>query len=70
MTTLAWDARHATIAAEAQRRYGKGNGQGGKLNLLDLMVYAVAKQRDEPLLFTGRDFTTTDVEVHPASRIA
>lgn len=69
MTTLAWDAGHATIAAEAQRLYGKGNGRGGKLNLLDLMVYAVAKERDEPLLFTGRDFTTTDVAVHPASRV-
>lgn len=68
MTTLAWTADHATIAAEAQRRYGKGNGRGGKLNLLDLMVYAVAKERGEPLLFTGRDFTTTDVAVHPASR--
>lgn len=68
MTTLAWDAGHATIAAEAQILYGKGNGRGGKLNLLDLMVYAVAIQRGEALLFTGRDFTTTDVLVHPASR--
>ena len=70
METLAWDARHASIAAEAQRRYGKGNGRGGVLNLLDLMVYAVAKERGEALLFTGRDFTTTDVVVHPASRVA
>lgn len=69
METLAWDTRHAMIAAEAQHLYGKGNGRGGKLNLLNLMVYAVAKQRDEPLLFTGRDFTTTDVRVHTASRI-
>jgi ribonuclease VapC len=69
METLAWDARHAAIAAEAQLRYGKGNGRGGVLNLLDLMVYAVAKERDEALLFAGRDFTTTDVMVHPASQV-
>lgn len=68
METLAWDARHAAIAAEAQRLYGKGNGRGGVLNLLDLMVYSVAKERGEALLFAGRDFTTTDVWVHPASR--
>lgn len=66
--TLAWSASHASVAEEAQRLYGKGNGRGGKLNLLDLMIYAVAKERGEPLLFTGRDFTTTDVLVHPASR--
>lgn len=70
METLAWNARHASIAAEAQRLYGKGNGRGGVLNLLDLMVYAVAKERGEALLFAGRDFTTTDVMVHPASRVA
>ena len=70
METLPWDARHASVAAEAQRLYGKGNGYGGVLNLLDLMVYAVAKERGEALLFTGRDFTTTDVAVHPASRLA
>lgn len=70
MEMLAWDAGHASIAAVAQLRYGKGNGRGGVLNLLDLMVYAVAKERGEALLFAGRDFTTTDVVVHPASRIA
>ncbi|WP_353205328.1 type II toxin-antitoxin system VapC family toxin [Sphingomonas sp.] len=69
MEMLPWNVRHATIAAEAQLRYGKGNGRGGVLNLLDLMVYAVAKERGEALLFAGRDFTTTDVLVHPASRV-
>lgn len=73
MFTLPWDAKHVAIAATAQPLYGNGNGngngRGGKLNFLDLMVYAVAKERGEPLLFTGRDFATTDVEVHPASRL-
>ena len=49
--------RGAASAGEAQRA----------LSLLDLMVYAVAKERGEALLFTGRDFMTTDVVVHPAS---
>ena len=66
---IAYDRGHAQFAAVANARYGKGNGRSGQLNLLDLMVYAVAKERDEPLLFTGRDFTITDIAVHPASRI-
>ena len=39
------------------------------LNLLDLMVYAVAKERGEPPLCTGNDFATTDLVMHPASRL-
>ena len=67
LDVVPYDAIHAGIAAEAQGRYGKGNG--GSLNLLDLMVYAVARERGMPLLFAGRDFTSTDVAVYPASRI-
>jgi len=67
-TTAAFTAEHSALAAEAEKRYGKGNGRGGFLNLLDLMVYAVAKERDEPLLCTGKDFATTDLELHAASR--
>lgn len=66
----AFERRHADITGEARNRYGKGNGQGGLLNFGDLMVYAVAKQRGEPLLCTGRDFASTDLEIHPASRLA
>ena len=69
LDVIAYDRGHAAVAALAGDRYGKGNGRGGKLNLLDLMVYAVAKERDEALLFTGRDFAATDVRVHRASRI-
>lgn len=68
LTTIAFDARHAEIASQANVRYGSGNGQGGPLNLLDLMVYAVAKERGEPLLCTGKDFAATDLELHVASR--
>ncbi len=69
LDTVAFTAEQARIASEANARYGKGAGSGGTLNLLDLMVYAVAKDRDMPILFTGRDFTNTDVGVHPSSRI-
>ena len=68
LETLAWTADHAAVAAAAQIVHGKGNGRGGTLNLLDLMVYAVAISRGEPLLFTGRDFVATEVQIHPASR--
>ena len=45
-----------------------GNSKGGKLNLLDLMVYAVAKRTGRPILCTGRDFASADADIHPASR--
>lgn len=58
----------ARIAIEAEPLYGSGNGNGGPLNLLDLMVYAVAKESGEPLLCTGKDFAATDLALHAASR--
>ena len=66
---VAFDQRHADITAIARSRYGRGNGTGGKLNFGDLMVYAIAKERGEPVLCTGRDFASTDLEIHPASRL-
>lgn len=61
-------AHDADIAAIANREYGAGNGRGGKLNLLDLMVYATAKRLGLPILCTGRDFASTDALIHPSSR--
>jgi ribonuclease VapC len=58
----------AEIATAANAEYGEGNGRGGRLNLLDLMVYAVAKRMDLPILCTGGDFASTDADIHPASR--
>lgn len=58
----------ARIAGDANPRYGKGNRRGGALNLLDLMVYAVAKRTGLPILCTGRDFSGTDADLHSASR--
>ena len=68
LDTIPFTDEHARIASEANLRYGKGVGSGGLLNLLDLMVYAVAKERGEPLLCTGNDFVSTDLVIHSASR--
>lgn len=51
----------ALLAREAYKRFGKGN-HPAKLNLGDCFAYALAKARDEPLLFKGDDFRKTDVE--------
>ena len=59
----------ALAAVGANRTYGSGNGRGGKLNMLDLMVYGMATVERRPILCTGADFASTDAAIHPASRI-
>jgi len=54
--------RQAEIARQAYRDFGKGRHKAG-LNFGDCFAYALAKEMDEPLLFKGKDFTHTDVEV-------
>ncbi len=54
------DHDQTRIAREAFLRYGKGRHPAG-LNVGDLFAYALARQRDRPLLFTGDDFRHTDV---------
>lgn len=54
------DAHVAQIAYQAWLRYGKGRHPAG-LNFGDCFSYALAKQRAEPLLFKGEDFSKTDV---------
>ena len=44
-------------AREAYFKYGKGYHAAG-LNLADCFAYALAKTRNEPLLFKGDDFST------------
>jgi ribonuclease VapC len=51
----------ARIAREAFRDFGKGSGHPARLNFGDCFAYALAKARDEPLLFKGGDFPHTDV---------
>jgi len=52
----------ARIGRQAYLDYGKGS-HAAKLNLGDCFAYALAKQRGEPLLFKGRDFSETDVAI-------
>lgn len=51
------DARRA---ADAYSSWGKGVHPAG-LNLGDCFAYALAKERNCPLLFVGSDFAQTDV---------
>lgn len=69
MKIASFEHRHTIITAVARERFGRGNGKGGLLNFGDLMVYAIAKDRGEELLCTGRDFSSTDLKIHPASRL-
>ena len=54
-------AGHGRIARNALNRYGKGMANRAQLNLGDWFGYALAIQRNEPLLFKGNDFAHTDV---------
>ena len=57
---VAITADTARLAREAWRIWGKGN-HPARLNLGDCFAYALAQERDEPLLFKGEDFARTDV---------
>ena len=54
------DSEQAYLAREAFRRYGKGR-HPASLNYGDCFSYALAKARELPLLFKGRDFPATDI---------
>jgi len=51
----------AILAVVAYRQYGRGSGHAAGLNFGDCFTYALAKLRDEPLLFKGNDFSRTDL---------
>ena len=51
---------HYEVAVDAFERYGKGR-HSAALNFGDCMTYAVARISGMPLLFTGRDFSKTDI---------
>ena len=53
----------AVLAIAAYRQYGKGTGHAAGLNFGDCVSYALAKLRNEPLMFKGDDFSRTDLEV-------
>lgn len=48
------------IALSAHLRFGKGRHPAG-LNLGDCFAYALARERNAPLLFKGADFALTDI---------
>jgi ribonuclease VapC len=56
-------AHHARLGRSAYARFGKGSGHPARLNFGDCFSYALAIDRDEPLLFKGDDFGHTDVRV-------
>lgn len=64
-----FDHAAAEAAVAANSRFGKGNGDGGPLNMLDLMVYGLARVHGLPILFKGKDFPKTDAVLHPSSLV-
>ena len=58
---IAVDADLVDVATQAWLTYGKGRHPAG-LNFADCFSYALAKRSDEPLLFIGDDFSTTDIQ--------
>lgn len=59
--------RQAEIARAAYRDFGKGSKHRARLDFGDCFAYALAKDKGEPLLFKGADFSHTDVRAasHP-----
>lgn len=55
------DEHQARVALRARIAFGRGMGHGGALNFGDAFSYALAWVKDAPLLFTGNDFTSTDL---------
>ena len=54
-------SRAGNRAISAYQKYGKGSGHAAGLNFGDCFSYALAKLREEPLLFKGNDFSRTDL---------
>ena len=54
-------AGQAELAREAYRSFGRGSGHPAHLNFGDCFAYALAMEREEGLLFKGKDFAITDV---------
>jgi ribonuclease VapC len=51
----------ARRARQAYRDFGRGSGHPAKLNFGDCFTYALATDRNEPLLYKGDDFTHTGI---------
>ncbi len=57
------DREQADIARRAYKEYGKGRHPAG-LNFGDCFSYALAKTKNDVLLFKGNDFSQTDIRVY------
>jgi ribonuclease VapC len=55
--------QQARLARDAYGRFGRGSGHPARLNMGDCVAYALARELGEPLLFKGRDFALTDIEL-------
>jgi ribonuclease VapC len=59
---VALPAEVGALAIDAFARFGKGRRHPAQLNMGDCFAYACARHYGEPLLFTGSDFSKTDIE--------
>jgi ribonuclease VapC len=53
----------ARLARQAYKDFGKGSGHKAQLNFGDCFAYALAREKRQPLLFTGTDFAETGVRL-------
>ena len=56
----------AILRAEPEAARFAGSGHPARLNFRDCFAYALAKHRQESLLFKGNDFRRTDVKIADA----
>jgi ribonuclease VapC len=54
---------HAKLARDGFARFGKGRGGKAQLNMGDCFSYALARAMNLPLLFKGKDFIGTDLNL-------
>jgi ribonuclease VapC len=62
IVVVPFSPEHTEEATRAFDRFGKGRHPAG-LNFGDCIAYALARVSGQPLLFTGDDFSKTDVRV-------
>lgn len=60
-----FDMNQADAARIAYFAMGRGSGHSAGLNFGDCFSYALAKITGEPLVCTGKDFASTDIEMVP-----
>ena len=61
VTLVPVSVEHVRLGRVAHQRFGRGSGHPARLNFGDCFAYALARDTGEPLLYTGDDFSHTDV---------